>query len=93
MPTEKAIIIGFNDTDDGEDAYISALTGVDYTDFASVLVTALRLLAKNDHVCITDVETYDRLGETGYKSYLPYSIDINCGQFVKKPSPEIVNNL
>lgn len=83
MPTEKAIIIGFNDADDGEDAYLASLAAEDYTDFAGVFKTALKLLTTNDHVCITDLETYDRLGETGYKSYLPCSIDINCGQRVK----------
>ena len=86
MTTEKAIIIGFNDTDDGEDAYIAALRGEDYTDFAGVFKTALTLLTTCDHVCIADVETYDRLGETGYKSYLPYSIDINIGQHIKIPT-------
>ena len=93
MPTEKAIIIGFNDMDDGEDAYLSALGAVDYTDFAGVIKTVLKFLVKNDHVCLTDAGTYDRLGETGYKSYLPYSIDINAGNSIKKPSPEIVNKL
>ena len=87
MPTEKAIIIGFNDADDGEDAYISSLGAEDYTDLAGVFKTALKFLTKNDHVCITDVETYDRLGETGYNSYLPYSIDINYGQHTKMPTP------
>ena len=86
MQTEKAIIIGFNDTDDGEDAYIAALRGEDYTDLAGVFRTALTLLTTCDHVCITDVETYDRLGEAGYKSYLPYSVDMSAGQFIKNPT-------
>ena len=93
MPIEKAIIIGFNDMDDGEDANLASIVAEDYTNLTGVFKTALKLLTKNDHVCITDLETYDRLGETGYKSYLPYSIDINCGQYVKKSSPEIVNKL
>ena len=86
MNTEKAIIIGFGDDPDGTDAHITALRGEDYTDLAGVFTTALSLLTTCDHVCITDVETYDRLGETGYKSYLPYSIDINCGQHIKMPT-------
>lgn len=83
MTTDKAIIIGFNDMDDGEDAYLASLGAEDYTDLAGVFKTALKFLTKNDHVCITDVETYDRLGETGYKSYLPYSIDVSAGQFAR----------
>lgn len=82
MPTEKAVILGFVDDSDGTDAQISALRGEDYTNLAGVFKTALRLLTTCDHVCITDVETYDRLGDTGYKSYLPYSIDINIGHCV-----------
>ena len=87
MSTEKAIIIGFNDMDDGEDAYLASLGAEDYTDLASVFKTVLKFLSKNDHVCITDVETYDRLGETGYKSYLPYSIDVSTGQCIKRFTP------
>lgn len=86
MPTEKAIIIGFVDDPDGADAHITALRGEDYTDPAGVFKTALTLLTTCDHVCITDLETYDRLGETGYNSYLPYSIDMSAGQYVKNPT-------
>lgn len=86
MNNEKAIILGFVDDSDGTDAQITSLRGEDYTDLAGVFKTALTLLTTCDHVCITDVETYDRLGETGYKSYLPYSIDINIGQHIKMPT-------
>ena len=85
MPTEKAIIIGFNDMDDGEDAYLASIEAEDYTNLAGMFKTALKLLTKNDHVCITDLETYDRLGETGYRSYLPYSISMTAGHYTKSP--------
>lgn len=85
MPTEKAIIIGFTDDPDGTDAHITALRGEDYTDLAGVFKTALTLLTTCDHVCITDLETYDKIGEEGYFSYLPYSIDMSIGHLIKNP--------
>ena len=51
MLTEKAIIIGFNDMDDGEDAYIASLHAEDCIDLAGVFSTAIKHILIKAKLC------------------------------------------
>lgn len=77
---ERVLVIGFDDAPDGEDAYISAMKGVEMPD---AFVEAIKTLDKHDHVCITDTGTHEFLGDAGFNSYAPYSIIMSVGIYAQ----------
>lgn len=74
---ERVLVIGFDDAPDGEDAYFSAMRGVEMPD---AFVTAIAMLVAHDHVCITDPSTHAKFGDAGFITYAPYSINIDVGE-------------
>ena len=77
---ERVLVIAFDDAPDGEDAYYSAIKGVEMPD---TFVEAIKMLDKHDHVCITDQATHNFLGDAGFNSYAPYSINMNVGHYAQ----------
>lgn len=77
---EKVIVIGFNDEDDGEDAYFASSVCVEMPD---CFTAALKALTKHDHVCIVEIDTYVALAHESFNTYAPYSIIIEVGAYAR----------
>ena len=67
-------ILGLNDHPDGN-AYQNEKK---FVDLPYAFTTALDMLTRCDHVCITDSDSYDSQSHD-YQSIAPYSINISKG--------------
>lgn len=71
-------ILGFDDNADGK-AYMKYCD--EDTSYLSMTLM-LKLSKFYDHICITDKDTYYRLGDADFSTYAPYSIIIEAGALV-----------